>query len=339
MAFSAAPTHWLDRRALLISTCYLAAAVAWIWGSDAVVEAWAGGDPARVRALQSLKGTAYVTLTAVLLYGAVRWSNRRQEALAKEKRLMEDMLSVSQRLESLGNLAGSVVHDINNVLTVIHGESEILKLSGYDPAEVPPRLAAIEAATVQAHRIAHDLMQFMRSEPGKKNLGDLADEIERSLPLLRQAATKYVTVTVDIQRPVPAVLYDRSQVERALLNLVLNARDALEGRSNRTLHLTVSAVKLRDYRSLFRRDRTTGTHVVVSVADNGCGISRENFARIFAPFFTTKGPGKGTGLGLASVMSVMQSHGGWVELASEPGKGARFCLYFPEASPTNTVES
>lgn len=319
----------LDRHALTISGAYFVLALLWIWGSDWLAEQISSAGSVNIHLIQSYKGTAYVTATAVALYLAVSWNNRRQRRLAAEKRIVEEMLAVSQRLEALGTLAGTIVHDFNNVLAVIRGQTEVMKLEGYDASEVPHHVKAIETATIQAHQMVRELMLFMRDAPGELVEGDLGQQIRRIQPVLTQAVGRTVELTIDAPASVPTVRFDPSQVERTVLNLVMNARDALEQVRTRRINLSVATCSLKNYRSLFRPQASSGEYVQVRVQDNGCGISRENFARIFAPFFTTKAPGRGTGLGLTSVLRVMQSHCGWVEVSSTPGEGSTFTLYFP----------
>ena len=327
----------MDRHALTISGAYLGVALLWIWGSDWVVEQLSAAGASDVHLLQSYKGTAYVVATAAALYLAVSWNNRQQRRLAAEKRIVEEMLAVSQRLEALGTLAGSIVHDFNNVLAIIRGQTEVMKMEAYDSVEVPRHVGVIETATIQAHCMVRELMLFMRDAPGDLIEGDLGQLLKRIQPVLSQAVGRTVELTFSVANDLPAVRFDTSQVERSLLNLVMNARDALEGVRGRKIALSVASCSLKDYRSLFRPQVATGDFVVLAVRDNGCGISRENFARIFSPFFTTKAPGRGTGLGLTSVLRVMQSHCGWVEVSSAPGEGSTFTLYFPAVTEKAVV--
>ena len=147
--------------------------------------------------------------------------------------------------------------------------------------------------------------------------------------ILQQTVGDHAKVKLEIASPLPSIRYDASQLERTLVNLVANARDAVQASPTKLVSVTATALSLRQHHSLFKPEPVSGDFLAISVRDCGCGIGREDFARIFTPFFTTKSPGKGTGLGLTSVLRVMQSHGGWVEVDSTPGKGACFTLYFP----------
>jgi signal transduction histidine kinase len=143
-------------------------------------------------------------------------------------------------------------------------------------------------------------------------------------------------VEISVAPGLPPVRIDRSQVERALLNLVVNARDASRQAQQKCILLSVTTRSFEDYVSFFQPAAVSGEFVVVSVRDRGCGISREDFGRVFSPFYTTKD--EGNGLGLTSVLQAMQSHGGWVELDSEAGEGSCFSLYFPLAVPQTALE-
>lgn len=320
----------LDKNALLIAAVYLGVTTAWIIGSDALVEFLAGGDLATVQHLQRVKGIGFMVATAVGLYVLIASSLARQRRQAEEMRRMEEMLSVSQRLEALGTLAATVVHDFNNIITVIRGMTELSSLDGYHSEKMPDRMRAIEKAADQAGHIVKQLTHFMHNAPHAFAPGDVAGVIVGFEPMLRQALGRRVTLRLAIPDEArPAVDHDRSQVEQILLNLAVNARDAMEGCPTCELTISAGLRTLSDHTSVFRPARVSGAFVVITVADTGCGIPPENIVRIFSPFFTTKPEGKGTGLGLASVLRLMQQHQGWVEAESERDVGTRFHLFFP----------
>jgi signal transduction histidine kinase len=322
---------WQDRQALLVATGYVCIALLYIWTSDWAVETLFRHDSRRIQLIQSFKGTAFVLTTGIVLFAAVAWSNDRMAAARRDKQLVEDMLAVSQRLEGLGALAGTLAHDFNNLLTVIRCETEIMQLENFSTSEIPQHIHNINLATERADHMVRELMFFMRNAPSSQMTGDLAQAIRDSSSFLQQALGRGVELVVRTPTPTPLITYDRSQVERALLNLVINARDAMEGRPSPRIVVETSVQDLRRYRSIFQPDPVTGTFVVVNITDNGCGIPRENFARIFSPFFSTKPSGKGTGLGLTSVLRVMQAHQGWAEVRSEKDQGTTFSLFFPTA--------
>lgn len=318
-----------DWNALYLASGYVVVSLIWIWGSDWLVNLLSNGDPSRQRWIQSAKGTTFVLATGAGLWAAIALANARERKLQQEKRLVEDMLAVSQRLEALGTLAGTLAHDFNNVLAVIRAETELLRLQDFDPAEVPTRIASIELATKRADHMVQELVSYMRNAPTAFVYEDPTPTIEQAGRFARSALPPEIELRVNLDQPLPPIQHDRSQLERALHNLLLNARDAVRDQPVKRIELSASRRSLRNHRSLFRPTPVSGDFVTISVSDTGCGIAPENHARIFAPFYTTKGSGRGTGLGLSSVLRVMQAHQGWVELTSQPGKGACFTLYFP----------
>lgn len=321
----------IDRRAALIVGVYLVVAVAWILGSDWLAARIAGGDPGLYARIQSMKGIAFVATLAAGLYLAIAWANAREWHLALAKRELEETLMVSQRLEALGTLAGTVVHDFNNVIAVIRGTTTLIELEGKASDGVLARLRQIEQAAGQAEQLVRQLQLFMRNAPVAFETADLREVLKALAPILERAAGRDISLQVDpagLGLPVQLV---RSQVESTILNLVVNARDALADRQEKRIRLSAGRRKLDRHVSRERPSPATGHYVTLTVADNGCGIPREQQVRIFSPFYTTKPAGRGTGLGLASVLRVMQTHGGWVEVESEPGCGAAFTLFFPAA--------
>lgn len=328
----------IDRRAALIVGVYLVIAIAWILGSDWLAARIAGADTEFYERLQSAKGIAFVATLAIGLYLAIAWANAREWHLAVAKRELEESLMVSQRLEALGTLAGTVVHDFNNVIAVIRGTTTLIELEGKASEGVLARLRQIDQATSQAEQLVRQLQLFMRNAPLTFETVDLREVLRALAPILERAAGRDVTLQIDAGEsalPVPLV---RSQVESVLLNLVLNARDALADRREKRIRLALASRLLDRHTSRERPSPASGRFVTLAITDTGCGIPREQQVRIFSPFYTTKPAGRGTGLGLASVLRVMQTHSGWVEVESEPGRGATFTLFFP-AAPSGSALS
>lgn len=327
-----------DKNALLIAGVYLGVSSLWILGSDALVESLAGDDVAVLQRMQLVKGIGFMVATAIGLYLLVASSLARQRRQAEELRRMEEMLSVSQRLEALGTLAATVVHDFNNVITVIRGMTELAALDGCAPERMPSRMKEIERAADQAGGIVRQLSAFMHNAPQSFAPGDVAVVVQDFEPMLRHALGRRVALQLDLAaEPRPAVDHDRRKVEQILLNLAVNARDAMEEIETAELRIGVAVRTLRGHRSRFRTEPTDGTFVIVSMTDRGCGIPEAHLEAIFSPFFTTKPEGKGTGLGLASVLRLMRQHRGWVEVESRPGQGTRFDLFFPGVAPGGMV--
>lgn len=311
-----------------IALFYCVAAVTWIVGSDWIASMVVGDDRARWSGVQTFKGLLFVGLMTVALYVLVDRLHRVQ----KRNRQVEAMLRVSERLETVGSLAASLVHDLNNMLAVIRGFTELAKLEHGTEGNVRrERLADIEGAVVRANTMVSQLSCFLQHAPGDVSLihpGAVLRELE---PLLQQAATRRVDFSLHIEEPMPPLAVDRGRLEQALLNLVVNARDAMEGLEHRALSITASACELRKHTSPQHPRPASGRFVRIRVVDTGRGIPPEHQVRVFEPFFTTKAAGQGTGLGLPSVLSMAKHHGGWVELHSAPGRGATFDVYLPTA--------
>lgn len=276
--------------------------------------------------------------------GEVRWVNDRAFLIRDEEgrpwRLsglirditdqlaLERQLQASQRMESLGQLTGGIAHDFNNLLTVILGNAGLLQ----SELDSEPRLLQLAEMIEMAARRGSDLTQrllvFARRQPLEPRVVSLDRLVEDMMPLLSRSLGKDIEIQAHHYRPSPPVLVDATQLEAALLNLCLNARDAMDGKGVLTIETT--AIHCHDNDSRFP-GLAAGEYVRLSVADTGTGISPEDLERVFEPFFTTKPKGKGTGLGLAIVYGFARQSQGLVMAASEPGQGCTFHLYLPVA--------
>jgi PAS domain S-box-containing protein len=244
----------------------------------------------------------------------------------EERDRLRDELHHAQRLDALGRLAGGVAHDFNNVLTAIRGYGELL----YDDLEEssPSREAArqIVRAAEQASALPRQLLAFGRKQVLEPRLVDLDEIVGNSTELLRRVVRESVEiVAVRSSEPVH-VRADPGQIEQVLLNLAVNARDAMPNGGTITIETRVAVVSDEVARE---RGVASGRFAVLSVTDTGHGMDAQTKSRAFEPFFTTKRPGEGSGLGLASVYGTVVQSGGLVEVQSEPGEGSRFEVYLP----------
>lgn len=246
----------------------------------------------------------------------------RSERVLTEQRLRGDLQE-----DSFGELAGSVAHDFNHFLTVIVGYADLLQHSL--PAGDPARTQAehIHMAAKGAAKLSAELLDFSRRQRHRAAVADLVRTIDGMQPLLVRLLGPYVRLTLDLDRRNAWVRADSAQIERVLFNLALNARDAMHGRgelvvSNRPV--TIDEAFVREHPGA-----QVGSFVRLTVKDDGEGMSAETRARLFEPYFTTKPPGQGTGLGLASVWGVVKQFGGYIEVRSEPGNGAEFRIDLP----------
>ena len=267
---------------------------------------------------------------------------RVDEALV-EKAKAEAQLMHAQRMEAVGRLTGGVAHDFNNLLTVVIGALDII-LRSDDPARRKKLGEAALAAARRGESLTHQLLAFSRRQALRPEPIDLNALIREGEPLLRRAVGEAVDFQVRLKRGGARANVDPAQFEAALLNLIVNARDALadgfgdasgaSGRDGPRIVIKTSRCQAEPGEVA---ELPPGEYVCVSVADNGQGMSPEILDRVFEPFFTTKGVGKGTGLGLSQVYGFARQSGGGVHIVSEPGQGAEIRLYLPPLSVEDQV--
>ncbi|HEY2151884.1 MAG TPA: ATP-binding protein [Vicinamibacterales bacterium] len=240
---------------------------------------------------------------------------------------LEEQLRHGQKMEALGQLAGGIAHDLNNALTAIAGYAE-LALGQIEPTH--PAYADIEEirrATERAGSVTRQLLAFSRQQQIEPRLFDLDATIASLSHMLSRLLGPNVKVDVRASESLPPVLGDPGQLEQAVINLAVNARDAMPNGGR--LDLSTSVENIANGSTRAGAPITPGRYVVLTVSDTGVGMSREVQARIFEPFFTTKEIGKGTGLGLAMVSGTVKQMHGLVFVDSELGRGTSFRLYFP----------
>ncbi len=243
------------------------------------------------------------------------------------RRELEEQLQQAQKMEAIGQLAGGIAHDFNNLLTAILGSADLLLLD--TPAEDPRRedMVAVREAGERAAALTRQLLAFSRQQVLQPRVIDLQEIVAGMEKLLRRIIGEDVRLAT-VAGPGPALVSaDPGQIEQVILNLVVNARDAMpEGG-----RLTISTAAVELDAAFAQQHPTTvpGRYVHLSVSDTGEGMNEDTKGRIFEPFFTTKGPGKGTGLGLAMVYGIVKQSGGHVWVHSAPGRGATFDIYLP----------
>ena len=244
-----------------------------------------------------------------------------------EHRLIEEQLRQAQKMESIGALASGVAHDFNNILTLIQGHANFVMKHAQLPRECLDSMQQLIKAAEQAGQLTRQLLTFSRKQPLERRLVDLNEVVANLTRMLRRIIGEHIALELSYAQDRLPVLADVGMMEQVLLNLAVNARDAMpEGGS-----LSISTEGLnRTTARLQPPIEASGTQFArLSVRDTGCGIPAENLPRIFEPFFTTKGVGHGTGLGLATVHSVAQQHQGWIEVDSRVDAGTVFHLYLP----------
>ena len=256
----------------------------------------------------------------------------RQKQAERDKLELERQLRQSQKLEAIGQLAGGVAHDFNNMLGVILGHSE-MAMEGLEPqSHLYSALEQIRKAAVHSADITRQLLAFARKQTVAPKVLDLNETVEGILKMLRRLIGENITLTWLPGGKLWPVRIDPTQIDQILANLCVNARDAIAGVGNiavETGNRTLDAEYCRTHAGFI-----PGDYVRMAVSDNGCGMDEATMARIFEPFFTTKPVGEGTGLGLATVYGAVRQNDGFINAYSEPGKGTTISLYFPRYAET-----
>lgn len=247
---------------------------------------------------------------------------------AEVKRLeMESQLQQAQKMESIGTLAGGISHDFNNSLQAILGYAQILLLSTEKTDPTYSKLLQIEKAALRASELTQQLLAFSRKVESRLRPVDLNQEVKQVKKLLQRTIPKMININLDLEENLNIINADPPQIEQILMNLAVNARDAMgdEGTLKiETRNITLDKESCENYLGMF-----PGEYVLLSLSDTGQGMDKETIKRIFEPFFTTKEVGKGTGLGLSMVYGLVKKHHGHITCQSEPGQGSCFNVYFP----------
>ena len=242
-----------------------------------------------------------------------------------ERHRLEEELRHSQKMEAVGRLAGGIAHDFNNLLTAINGYSDLLLERVSTDHPLRPDLQEIHRAGERAAALTHQLLAFSRRQVLKPERLDLNAVIGDMENMLRRLIGEHIEVRTNLVPDLGHVRADRGQIQQVLMNLVVNARDAMEAGGL----LTLETANCGDAAQGQEPGAPAGRHVMLSVSDTGCGMDEETLAHIFEPFFTTKPSGKGTGLGLSTVYGIIQQSGGHLGAHSQPGAGSVFRVFLP----------
>lgn len=251
--------------------------------------------------------------------------------ITKNKEL-EQRVVQQERLSAVGQLTAGIAHDFNNTLTSILGFAQILYKSKEIPESARKNLAIIISSGKQAAHLVRQMLDFSRQSNRAPKRLDLAPFCKEIIKFLRSAIPETIKLHLDIEPADYLVQADPTQIQQILTNLAINARDAMPGGGE--LRVKLARGKAVGARSCTLCDQTlTGEWVTITVTDNGSGIRKEDFPHIFEPFFTTKEVGKGSGLGLAQVLGIIEQHGGHITVRSQPGRGTTFVIYLPPVLP------
>ena len=252
-----------------------------------------------------------------------------------EHRRLEAHVRQSQRLEAVGQLAGGVAHDFNNILTAIRGYTELVRAALGPAHPNAPDLAEVTAAADRATDLVGQLLAFSRRQVLQPQVVDPARVVDEIVPLVRRLLGEDVTVDALAGADLGRIKVDPGQLGQVIVNLAVNARDAMP--RGGTLTIETTNVELDAAYAATHLDATPGQHVLIAVSDTGHGMDAGTQARAFEPFFTTKSADRGTGMGLATVFGIVKQSGGSIYLYSEPGRGTSFKLYFPRTDAPETV--
>ena len=287
--------------------------------------------------------------------GAVRWIHAlgfpvrnesgqvyRLAGLAEDvtaRRQLEAQLRQAQKMDAIGQLAAGVAHDFNNLLAVMRGNAELVLMGASEPDQQTLEcLQEILAASERAANLTRQLLMFSRKQTIQPQALNLNEVIANLTKMLKRIIGEHINLRCHYAQTDAWVQADSGMMEQVLVNLVVNARDAMP--QGGCLEVSTTAVAVDQLRAQANPDSRPGQFICLSVSDNGTGIAPEHLPRVFEPFFTTKEVGKGSGLGLATVYGIVRQHQGWVEVASRQGQGATFSIFLPALpAPAGAVAS
>ncbi len=246
----------------------------------------------------------------------------------EEYRIMEAEIRQNQKLESLGTLAGGIAHDFNNIISIISGHAAALADKLKKHAEARATLHTINEAAERGSAMVRQILTFARKSEADFRSLQIQELVNELVKMLRVTFPRTIEISHTCRQDLPSLWMDPSQLHQALLNLCINARDAMAGTGK--LEIATSMIDGEEIASRF--PAAAGKRLIrIRISDTGVGMDEATRARIFEPFFTTKGRGRGTGLGLAVVYGVVRAHSGFIEVDSQVGRGTSFSLYFSAA--------
>ncbi len=250
-----------------------------------------------------------------------------------EQKKVEEQLLRAQRMESIGTLAGGIAHDLNNILSPILMAADMLQMSVLDD-DAERWLSILRENAERGADLVKQVLSFARGVEGERVSVQLKHIIKELVKVLRETFPKSIVVKFEIEPDLAVISADPTQIHQVLMNLCINARDAMP--MGGTLAIAASNVMLDESYAQMHIEARAGRYVSLSITDTGTGMPPEIVNRIFDPFFTTKEVGKGTGLGLATALSIVKSHSGFLNVYSEVGKGTQFTIYLPTSDAAHT---
>jgi len=250
-----------------------------------------------------------------------------QRRAEEERATLQAELQQAQKMESVGRLAGGVAHDFNNMLSAILGYADMALDRVERGTQLYADLVEIQKAAKRSSDLTRQLLAFARKQAVDPKVLDLNESVEGMLKMLRRLIGEHIRLDFTPRPALPPVKMDPGQIDQILVNLCVNARDAIDGAGH--IHIETCQRAVDEATADGRPGLSVGDYVCLRVTDSGCGMAPETMAHIFEPFYTTKGPGAGTGLGLATVYGIVRQNHGHIDVASEVGAGTTFTLYVP----------
>jgi two-component system NtrC family sensor kinase len=266
----------------------------------------------------------------------LREANAQLKAEIAERARAETALLQSQKMEAIGQLAAGIAHDFNNILTVVRGHTSMMLERPHLDAEIGASLREVSEAAERATSLAGQLLAFSRKQRLKPRPFDVNETVERLHSLLHRVLGENIKIQIECALNLPTLVADEPQIEQVLINLVVNARDAMP--QGGTLDITTKLLHLGASELLSYPEAPPGEFIVITVSDTGIGMTNEVLRHLFEPFFTTKEKGKGTGLGLATAYGIVKQHRGWIEVSSELGRGSKLQVVLPRGDATTPLE-
>jgi PAS domain S-box-containing protein len=299
-----------------------------VWASLEAGQPWAGTLPNRRKDGTVVEFDVVVTLVRDETGSPIGTVGVGRDV--SHERQLQRQLRAAEKMEAVGQLAGGVAHDFNNLLTVVRGSAELHLLTHEQGDPGCADMVQIEQAADRAAELVHQLLAFGRRQMVHPEPLDLGETVTSTVPLLRRLVGEGVQIASYVLAPSPHVRLDRGQLDQILMNLAANSRDAMHGSGRLTI--TTGPVVLDEAFVETHLGARVGPQVMLAVSDTGCGMDPDTLAHVFEPFFTTKEPGRGTGLGLASVYGIVKQANGSIYAESQPGKGTTFRIYLPAAA-------
>lgn len=243
----------------------------------------------------------------------------------RDRKVMEDRLRQAHKMEALGQLAGGISHDFNNILQAIQGYTDIALMKIKEDNALYQNLSEIRKASVRATNLTHQLLMFSRRQPVEMVCLDISKVIYNVSKMLECLIGENITLIVDARKDLWRIRGDLGSMEQVITNIVVNARDAIPNKG-KIIIKTENVIIDKEYCKIYEYARP-GKFIFLSIKDTGVGMNESIVDHIFEPFFTTKAPGKGTGMGLSAVYGIVKQHKGWINVESSPKKGSIFKIY------------